>query len=283
MRRLSPCLLALLLSLGTASIAIAAQRPADMPAKLHLWGQFQPGAWKKVRVVTETLDEQGRVVSTSTTDTKTTLMEIDAEGVTLEVEACVEVAGKPFDAEPQIIKQGFYGDVASSNVVLKDPVDGFATVDDQKIPCKIQQVESVGPNAKTVTTIYYSTTAAPYVFRRESVVTDAEGKTSLETAMEVVALGVPCRVLNESKELRNGSHVKTMQKNAKGTVVTWAVLVSDVPGGVIQHASKEVDKNGRIVRRSVLNLVDYGTTSDQDRNPFKNKREMRRQKKMTAR
>ena len=61
--------------------------------------------------MTETLDEHGQVVSTNSADTTTTLVDIDNDGVTLEIQTCMEVAGKRFQAEPQTVKQGFHGEL----------------------------------------------------------------------------------------------------------------------------------------------------------------------------
>ena len=84
-----------LMALTGGGLSFAAE-PSGISAKLHPWGLFNPGAWKTVRVVTEALNEQGQVVSTSTTDTKTILVDLDNDGVTLEIQACIEVAGKRF-------------------------------------------------------------------------------------------------------------------------------------------------------------------------------------------
>ena len=170
----------LTLALGLAAFcAPGMAQETGIAAKLHPWGRFEPGTWKMVRVVTETLNEQGQVVSTSTTDTKTTLVDVDNDGVTLEVEACIEVAGKRFQAEPQTVKQGFHGETAGPNPKLKEPVDGQVVIEDRKIPCKIQELAIDGPNGKTTVTLHYSTTLPPYVLKRSSVVTDPEGKNTV--------------------------------------------------------------------------------------------------------
>ncbi len=193
-----------------------------------------------MRVVTETLNEQGQVVSTSTTDTKTILVDLDNDGVTLEIQACIEVAGKRFRAEPQTIKQGFHGELVGPNLRVKDPTDAEMTIEGQKIPCKLQQLESVVSNGQTVTKIYYSTTVAPYILKRESVTFDLEGKKELSrTTVEVTALNMPVEVLGEMK---NVSQVKTVHQSASGTVTTWADVLPEVPGGVVGNSSKETDK-----------------------------------------
>lgn len=261
--------------------ACLAQRP-DITADMHPWGRFEPGAWKLVRVVTETLDEKGQVASTSTTDTKTTLLKIDGGGVTLEVQACVEVAGKSFQAEPQTIKQGFNGELVLPDMTLKEPADDQLVIEDRKIPCKVQRIEVVTPNDKTSVGIYYTTAMAPYVLKRSSVTRDAEGKTELSaTDFEVLAVDMPIRLRGET---RAGIYVKTVHRNVNGTTTTLAVVLPDVPGGVFSHSSKEVDKTGRVVRRSVLELVEYGANPEEDRAAhFNRKRAARRAAKSISR
>ena len=263
-----PCATSRILTLALGFVAICASSLAEeagIPAKLHPWGQFDPGAWKTVSVVTETLNEHGQVASTSATDTKTTLVDIDNDGVTLEIQACMEVAGKRFEAEPQTVKQGFHGDLVMPNLKLQAPVAGQVTIEDQKISCKVQQLESTGPDSKTVTTIYYCLALPPYLLKRESVTTDLEGKNVLsETTMEVISLNMPSEI--RQGETKNGAYTMTVHKNGKGAVTTLAVLVlPEVPGGVVSSSSKEVDKTGRLVRRSTLKLVDYNDDPDKDR------------------
>ncbi len=85
-----------------------AQR-VTIPREHHAWARFTPGSWSKVRKWTEDLDEQGKVKSASTTETKTTLIGIDESGCTLQLEVTVEVAGKRFVAQPRQVRVGFDG------------------------------------------------------------------------------------------------------------------------------------------------------------------------------
>jgi hypothetical protein len=262
------------------AFACAAARCAvaqsGISAKLHPWGLFNPGAWKTVRVVTETLNDQGQTVSTSTTDSKTVLVDLDNDGVTLEIQACIEVAGKRFRAEPQTVKQGFHGELVGPNLHIKGPTDAQVTIEGQKIPCKLEQLESVVSNGKTETKIYYSPTVAPYILKRESVTTDPEGKNVLsETTVDVTALNMPVEVLGEMK---NVSQVKTVHNSGNGAVTTWADVLPEVPGGVVGNSSKETDNTGRLVRRSTLKLIDYSDTPEKDRGIFGRKHSRHRSK-----
>jgi hypothetical protein len=269
---------ALAIVLGVAVLyAPAAAEDGGVSARLHAWGRFEPGAWNLVRVVTEMLNEQGQVAGTSTRDTKTTLVSIDNDGVTLEVETCVEVAGKRFQSEPQTIRQGFHGETIGPSPKLKAPVDGELLIEDRKIPCKVQELTIDAPGGKTTVTLHCSTTMFPYVLKRASVVADPDGKTSVsETGMDVIALDMPARVRGET---RVGAYVRTVHKTAKATVTTLAVAVPEVPGGVVSQSSKEVNRSGQPVRRSTLELLDYNADPEKDRTGlFGRKRPSRRTK-----
>jgi hypothetical protein len=161
------------------------------------------------------------------------------------------------------VKQAFNGETASGDLKTVSSAPGTVQIEDQKIACRVQQLESVGPAGKTVSTIYFSDTLAPYVLRRTSVTTDAEGRSVLgETSVDVVALDMPCKVLSEVK---NAAQFRIVQKSPKGAITTWAVTVPEVPGGVVAHSSKETDVNGRLIRRSTLELVGYGLQHEEER------------------
>ncbi len=243
--------------------ALGLAQNGDITRRQHAWGCFSPGAWKLVRVITETLDEKGKVGSTSTSETRTTLLAVDSDSVTLLIEAVVEMAGKRFDGDPQTVKQGFKGEVTTRKINVKnlDPVQ--LVIEGRKIHCNVQQLEFNSPAGKTATKIYYCDKTAPFILKRESITTDPTGKTTLsETSVNVIALDMPCKVL---AEIKTAAYVKAVHRTTKGTIVTLAITSPDVPGGIIHHASKEVDKSGRPIRRSILELTEYGEQSDDKR------------------
>ena len=245
------------------SFSAAAQQLPSLPADLHPWGKFEPGAWKRIRMITETYNEQGTIASINTTDSKTTLFDVEDDSLTLETQACVEMAGKRFESEPQMVKQGFHGEVLTPNLKVKESAAGQVEIDDRKISCQVLKLETVGNSSKTSTTIYYSTSVAPNILKRESKTTDLEGKTVLsETTATLLALDMPYQIEGETHLV---AHLKTVQKSPKGTVTTLAVLSPDIPGGIVSHSSKELDANGRLVRHSILELVDYGSEPEKDR------------------
>ena len=225
-------------------------------------------------MATESFNEQGALAATNTSDYRTTLMDTDDDGVTLEMRVCVEVAGKRFDGDPQTIKQNYYGEQQSPGLKVKELDAGQVTIEDRKIPCQVRQIESSNANGKTSTTIYYSAATPPYVLKRDSVTTDPEGKNiTSETDVSVQTLEMPCKILGT---MRSAAYVKTLQKTPKGTIYTLAVICPEIPGGIVSNSSKELDSSGRLVRRSTLELVDYNTEPEKSRSSlFGRKRQQR--------
>ncbi len=231
-------------------------KPA-LPAQLHPWGTFQPGAWKQVRIITESGSaETGDLAVTNVVESTTILDEVGSESVCLEMQSSVEMSGKQYDVDPQIVQQSFFCEPLSTSLKTKDPVPVQIKIEDRSVNCLLYEYSSATPTSKTTTKAYFSQAVAPHVLRRESVTSDLDGKKTLsETTFEVIAFDMPCKVLGVT---RSAVYSKTTQKNPKGTVVTIAVLCPEVPGGVVSNVSREQDAQGKIVRRSTLELVDYG-------------------------
>lgn len=231
----------------------------EITRKHHPWGRFQPGAWKLVRVVTESFE--GPETLTSITHTRTVLKAVEEDSVTLLIEVSVQVPGKQFDAQPQTVKQSFHGELASEDLQITDLGTGQLAIQGRQIPCKIQQLELADAASKTVTKIYYSDSVEPYILKRESTKTDLEGKILSQTTVEVTDLDVPCNVLGV---IRSSAQLKKVHKHPKGTTTTLAFTSMAVPGGIVCHRLTELDSSGRMIRRSTLDLVAYGLEPEQD-------------------
>jgi hypothetical protein len=243
-----------------ALVVLAATEPPALHAQTmrhrHAWGRCQPGSWKQVRVQTETLDDKGQVTGTSVTETLTTLEAVTDQDFTLRIEVTVDVGGKRFAAQPQIARQGFNGESEGQKVAVRKVGDGGVTVNGRVIPCETREVVVNGGDTKRVSFVHLSDKIAPYVLKRDTTVTDAAGKaTNYQTQVEVVALDMPYKVL---QDVKSTSFVKTVHRQPVGNAVTIEVHCDDVPGGVVAHTSREDNDKGQTTRRSTLELVDYG-------------------------
>lgn len=254
---------ALLLVLAPAP-NFAKQLEGTIPREQHPWAQFKIGSWKRVKTTTETLDAKGAVVSTSITETTTKLVDADDEGYTLRIDAVVEVAGKKFPAQPQVIRRGYNGETDGQSVSVKRVGDAGLFINGSKVACEVRQITVNGDEGKRVTTVHYSQRIAPYVLRRETTAVDTAGKpTDVTSQVDVVAVEMPYKVLGEQKTC---STVRVVHQQGKASTLTLEFHCPEIPGAVVSHTSKETDDAGRVIRRSTLELLEYelGTGEDAD-------------------
>jgi hypothetical protein len=249
-------LLPVLAIVAAASVVRGAAVEELSPLRYHHpWGRFGHGSWQSVRMVTEAIDEQGQVTSVSTTETKTTLDEVTAEGVKLRVEVTMDVAGKRLITQPQFVRQGFTGAVAGQNVSQKKLGPTSLTIGGQQVNCESQELEVLGQGQKRVSLICFAETN-PHILRRKVVATEtANPAGGSESTAEVIDLDMPYKVVSEVK---NAAVIRTVQRDANGTTITLSINVPEVPGEVVAHTSKKLDAKGHLVRRSTLELVGYG-------------------------
>ncbi|MGD9721636.1 MAG: hypothetical protein AB7O59_05890 [Pirellulales bacterium] len=258
------------------TVAVAAEAP-DVLQRAHAWARFGKGAWRRVRIVTENFDVAGRVVNSSVADNLTTLEEITPEGVTLKVATTVEVAGQSFPSPPQTVHQGYAGESIGQTVSRKSLSDETLTVDGRDIPCQAQQIEILGGGNREVIEISYSPAITPTILRFKSTTSDpASGRTVAEALSEVFALDKRVRVLDEPDE-RRGYRMRQILKSDRGRTTTWSDHVADVPGEVVSHTAQKFDEQGRLIRRTTLELVDYGL--DDERGGRDMTRRQRRQQR----
>lgn len=242
-----------------APLAVAGDG-ADLLRQAHAWARFGQGAWRQVRIVSESFDDKGQLIHSSTTDNITTVQEVAPDHVTLKVEVTVEAEGKRFPSQPQTLRQGFAGENVGQTVSFKPLEAETVVVGGRSITCQAQQIEIVGGASKEVTQISYSPQVVPPILRRKTTLVDAaSGKTTQEALVEVLAIDVRHHVLGEPKR---AYRVQTLQTTDRGATSTVAVHVSDIPGEVVEQTSKKLDSAGQLERRSRLELVGYGVNEE---------------------
>jgi hypothetical protein len=234
--------------------APCAAQEAAIPAGQHPWGRFPAGSWKSVRVTTHTLDASGNVASVTCTETRTTLVAVDKSSYSLRVESIVEIAGKRFAAQPQVVKHGYYGQPAGQAVTVQQQGQEELMIDGRTVKSDVHHVSFEGDGGKRTSTIHYSSQVSPFQLRRETKMEGGAEQGRSTTLVETVALGMPQKVLGQ---WCSAAHLKTTRTSVQGTKVTLEVHCDDVPGGVVSHSATETDASGRTVRRTSLELVDY--------------------------
>jgi hypothetical protein len=247
---------AVLISLLLISSPLAAADDDDVALrKFHPWGRFHVGSWSRVRIVTETINEQGDVASTSVTDTKSTLVERGLESYSLELESSVEVAGKKIPSQPKTVKLGYAGENLSEQLSYRNVDSDRVSINGRSINCLVQEVEIVGVGQKLVSLVRYADGVAPFVLQRKTTQTDlVRPAKPQETEFEVIALNLPMKVCGV---MHDTARTRQLQRGPRGTTETFSVVSSLVPGEVVSQGSEKSDDQGKIIHRSTLELVNF--------------------------
>lgn len=253
---LSACLFtSLFVYKSPSACAQAAQAATNTSGSLrrihHPWGRFEPGAWAVVKETTETYSEEGKLVVE--TEVKATLLAIDLEGVTLQVEPKILVGGKPMPATTRTIRQGFHGEPADETVRVLE--DKEATVDflGRSLPCRLQRLEIQGVSTRAEVSIFYGN-VPPYIYRREVRTFKLEDGSEINSQVwEVV--GRSCRLL---ALIQDTYQVKITHKSQQGTRITLATISPEVPGAVITQTTMEFNAAGQLFRKTSSELLEYG-------------------------
>ncbi len=244
----------LLLTLALLAPAIASAETL-VPAEHHEWGKFRAGAWKHVRVTREELDAKGAVLRTSVTETTTTLISVSDRSVTLRVDTIIEIAGRQFAKQPQLVTQGFGGEVEGKSVPAKTVGTQSITIAGQQMDSEIRTATVRDNVCQWTSRVYYCRNTAPYVLRREIHSTDVVNDAAkYQTTVEVVAMNQKIDVKGEEKL---ASKIETVHTTPKSKTTTTEFRCEEVPGGYVSHTSQQIDAEGHIVARSKLELVDY--------------------------
>lgn len=233
-----------------------AQAAACRAQDYHPWALFEVGCWRQTRVVTETLDAAGTVESVRMADTKATLTAVDENSYSLRVDETVELAGRRFQAEPKVVKQGFLGETVGQLPEVKVLGPGEVSICGRRIATEIQEIVTNGSDGPRTSILHVADGVPPFVLKRETRIGgETAERAMVESQVDVLAIDMPYRVL---AEVRPTAFVKTVQLQ-RGAVVKVIIEVQcmDVPGAVVAHSCLELDGNGRIVRRSTLELVNY--------------------------
>ena len=272
----------LLLLILPAQSSLLGQIP-DIPNEHHCWGRFDPGAWRLACIVTQSFDKDGKPLGITTTMERVTLVGVRRGYATLRIESVLEVGGKAFESPVRTVSVGFHGEEIGSRTQMEDLGIENANIDGNPITCRVKQYQIRDDDQHKQVKIYYSNQVAPYILRRETVITNNDvPEPAYRNNLQVVALDRPHEVLDQ---IKSTSHLIIEKKNGKSNTTKTAIHALDIPGEVIRYESDEKDNEGHPIRQSDMELIDYGYSEPDDelditrrQNRRKDKRRSRRRK-----
>ncbi|HAL13481.1 MAG TPA: hypothetical protein DCP67_06675 [Planctomycetaceae bacterium] len=219
----------------------------------HSWGRFSKGSWKQVRVLTDVLNENGEVTSTSKVETTSQIIDRLGDTFALEIDVKTIVGERAFESPTQKVKREYQG---KGKITISAPIDrATLEISGTMIQVEIREVTLVTKNERRVSQIHYSPDLAPFIFKRSTKAYDAENKLRYETNMSVEEFGIAHKVVGETHRV---AMIKTVHEQNGTNRITEELFSEKVPGGVISHTSTDIDqKTKRVTKRSKLEIIDF--------------------------
>jgi hypothetical protein len=195
-------------------------------------------------------------VGNSVSETRSTLATADDNAVTLHIQASLEIGGKKFDGAPQTLHEPLPGE-SSDQSTFVELGEEVVVVQGRQHHCTVQQSETVVDGRKRIIKTWLTPNIAPYVLRKLTTTRNATtNEVVSETQMEVVSLSVERRIL---ARLRPVAEVRIVERHDRGQTRAHAFCCPDIPGGIVSQTAEEFDAEGKLLRRTNIELVDFET------------------------
>lgn len=211
---------------------------------------------KVVRIISEQFDEKGQATVTTTTETTSTLVKVSDQTYSLKHETVVELAGRRFGNDEQSVTQGYYGESAGQLVTIKKKEGADLVIGGATYPTETSEVTIKGGQTRRTSVIQGNAKLIPYSLKRVTTEHADDGTAVATITVEVVALDMPFQVLGG--ELCTVALIKTVETRTDGaSAISYEAQCSDVPGGMVWQTTKVLNPAGKVLRRSVVDLIDY--------------------------
>jgi hypothetical protein len=242
----------------------AAQSPPPVEQSIapehHPWARFPLGAWRKVRVTEQTLDDGERIASQSVLFRVERLTKLAPEHFTLTQEIETELGSQRVLGPPRTVTLGLATDEPGHIQSIIAGTPQAIPLDGHDVEARVLDVTTSGEANSVRTRLWYAPSVPPYVLKSISeAVAPASQATVWRRSRKVLARGLPFDL--------HGPHVEStffeeQLASDKGERQSILVSVDEVPGGIVARWTKETNTEGRLIRREVETLLDWGLAAE---------------------
>jgi len=221
------------------------------------WGSFPIGTWAVRR--TNRWHYSANSVDSNATDTLLTLESIDENRIALRQEMVIGIGNTVFTPEPKQIFLDYHLQPFSNETEIVQLQPQTVTVARRQIVCQVSRyIQTLGDQKKT-TTLWYSDSVMPYLFRLEEIratisVSPDQPETVVSHTIMMVTDTSGVRLF---KNLLSDYKTQTIKKTSMGTTVSQASHSMNIPGGLLREVTVETNNTNQIVGRSVTSVLDY--------------------------
>lgn len=231
-------------------------------AASHRWARFEPGAWRRVRSVSQSFTD-GEESITSVTERTERLIEVDRDSYTIEVTNTLPL-GTQTAAAPAVRQRLWVltdrpTDLGRPRVARGEPTS--ISLGGVVVPCSVWTVTTAGAAATETQTIATAGTGEPMVLRREST-SDQGGAPGPAVLESVTRTDQPIRFGDSL--LSSWRTTTTVAHADGGRAAREAISAIEAPGGLVLETTSEYDATGRRLRWEVTELVAAGLTPEDE-------------------
>lgn len=233
----------------------------------HPWFGFEPGAWRRVRVVTEAFDETGEVVGRTVTERRETLKVFKPDEFTLEIDSRGAVAGRLAPSPPELRRMSLLtGRRLEPSEIVVEPIETTSVqLAGVAAPCQAWRVTTSAPGRTDIETLHFTVDTPSILIRRDrrSKLGEMPEARRVQT---VSRIGLP---LTFGQQLVESRRVVTVSTHEDGARTEQSAVVSGaIPGGLYQTATTEYDSSGKRTLWSVMELVASGRSEEEIDSPL---------------
>lgn len=224
----------------------------NLPPAHHAWARFQLGAWRTLRIRSESFDERGITLGQSTTIRTETLTHVASDHYQLQINTIVEVGGKQLPGTVQEVVLNLVTDSQAQTTVPQKKGTTMISLHGQAIPCTIWSLVTPTDQGEREELIYYTPGRAPYILKRER--TDrVEEKTIAQKTTRVVREGLPAMV---GRSFQPSYHLSITEHLLRGGQrERFEAHCDNVPGGLIYASETDYGLAGERLRWTTIELV----------------------------
>ena len=247
-------------SLAVLSASAGGVVPLPLTANEHPWGNFPPKSWCIVHTTTIS-NIEGRAVQSSQA-VKTVLEAIDGSGITLQETETLEIGGETVEKNPQTIAYDFFQERIQENVKISQGPSVKLVLDNKKVvPCAVRIYIQQTSDGDLTTTIWYTHQVYPYVLRVERILRSSPSGNDI--GGQIIRHSVTLVLETSALKRLRGNHKnrtysrQTVEKAGNITKITDERCSWDVPGGLLESATREFDAQNKEIRRSTSRMTNY--------------------------
>jgi hypothetical protein len=241
--------------------------PIRLPHEHHCWCRLQPGAWRTLRVSTETFEPTGKSLGVVITSETETLGDVQEGNYALRSQTVVEVGGKSLSGPDREHRLQLLTDTADERIDAVAQTQAEIDLDGRAISCNVWRLTVTRSDRQIAHAVYYNNKKWPFVLRREVTETAMQDPAAPLFTMreDVIRSEIPVAI---DGKIVPGAQLQSIAESPTGRTERLEVHSEAVPGGLVSRATTEWDAQGNRIRWSTTELVDFGTT-ERERRPLR--------------